>query len=141
MTKGGSARTIVVHSSPVPTADEFDAAMEELYQLLDDAGFPDGLWVGGEQGGAVAHVMSSGAVSQLTSSVPLSPTGDDGVWSFSSFTVLHLTVSNRARQLSPAPPRQRRAPSSSPTFSQSQDAPPDALAAQPKLVCSRRQDA
>jgi hypothetical protein len=34
----------------IPTADEFDAAMEELYQLLDDSGFPDGLWVGGDNG-------------------------------------------------------------------------------------------
>jgi hypothetical protein len=34
----------------IPTAGEFDAAMEGLYQLLDDAGFPDGLWVGGEHG-------------------------------------------------------------------------------------------
>ncbi len=34
----------------IPTADEFDAAMEKLYQLLDDAGFPGGEWVGGEHG-------------------------------------------------------------------------------------------
>ena len=34
----------------IPTATEFDAAMEELYQLLDDAGFPGGQWVGGEHG-------------------------------------------------------------------------------------------
>lgn len=34
----------------IPTADEFDATMETLYQLLAGVGFPHGSWVGGEHG-------------------------------------------------------------------------------------------
>jgi len=34
----------------IPTADEFDVTMEELYQLLANVGFPRGSWVGGKRG-------------------------------------------------------------------------------------------
>jgi hypothetical protein len=39
--------------STVPTQDEFDAAMNELYDLLASSAFPRGGWVGGEQGEAL----------------------------------------------------------------------------------------
>jgi len=40
-------------SRSVPSAGEFDAALDELYELLRDAGIPNGVFIGGDAGQAL----------------------------------------------------------------------------------------